>query len=215
MIRDLTAALGRWLQPGSRQMGEILIRAVERGHELRHVADIHRIDLVTNVRAEEARRIALSTATGDYRPLKTAPNLRRGWRLELESLPEVRRALDLFYPAMLGVLLDFERGQLPTTSLRETLARQTGMYAVTRKLSDQDAQALIGSFCRSEDGCLKTILWRICPDTAVQTLPASKFDPGVQQARDHAAAPLPMLCHEACNLLVAKAREVVKHGAAD
>jgi hypothetical protein len=210
MRRDLTAALGRWLAPGSRQMGEILVRVNGSSHELRHVADVGRDDLVRSRVAEEARKIALSASNGEYRPLKTAPNLRRGWCLDLETLAEVRRALDYFYPAMLGVLLDFERGELQPTFLRETLGRQTGMYAVTRKLGDDAAQSLIGSFCRSDGGCLKTILWRISPELEVRSLPPGKFDPARQQALPDLAPALPMLCQEACNLLVAKAREAVK-----
>src|SRR6476620_4276395 len=100
MRRDLTAALGRWLAPGSRQMGEILIRVDGSRHELRHVADVGREDLARSRVAEEARNIALSASNGEYRPLKTAPTLKRGWCLELGTLAQVRRALDYFYPAM-------------------------------------------------------------------------------------------------------------------
>jgi hypothetical protein len=88
--------------------------------------------------------------------------------------------------------------------LRDTLARQTGMYAVTKKITDAQAQMMIGGFCRTDGGCLKRILWDVAPGVPVTSLPAEKF-----QMRG-AADTLPLLCHEACNLLVAKAREVVK-----
>ena len=88
--------------------------------------------------------------------------------------------------------------------MRTTLARQTGMYRVTQKITDADAQNLAGAFCRSDGGCLKRILWPLAPGQPITTLPAEKFSP------DAGPEIWPLLCHEACNLLVAKAREVVK-----
>ena len=80
------------------------------------------------------------------------------------------------------------------------------MYAVTRKITDDQADEMIGNFCRSDGGCLKTILWKIDENRAVTSLPREKFDPAQGQP-----ARIPMLCHEACNLLVAEARRVVKN----
>lgn len=206
MKRDLNAALADWLAGGARQMGEALIRKLDGGYELRHAADAGRDDLPL----ADPRDVALANEAGEYRPLKTAPDLRRGWRFVASTVPELRHALDLLYPAMLGVLLDFQRGELPAVPLRETLARQSGMYAVTKKLTDDQAQALIHDVCRSEGGCLKSILWRISEGVPVTSLPAAKFDPAVNQSTRAVAPPLPMLCHEACNILVARARAVVK-----
>jgi sirohydrochlorin cobaltochelatase len=206
MSRDLTGALAEWLAGGARQMGEVLIRKIDGGYELRHAADAGRDDLPL----ADPRGVALANEAGEYRPLKTAPDLRRGWRFTAATLPELRHALDLLYPAMLGVLLDFQRGELAAVPLRETLARQSGMYAVTKKLTDDQAQALIHDVCRSDGGCLKSILWRISEGVPVSSLPAAKFDPAINQSAPAVAAPLPMLCQEACNILVARAREVVK-----
>ncbi|MEI9894479.1 MAG: hypothetical protein WDN28_11490 [Chthoniobacter sp.] len=80
------------------------------------------------------------------------------------------------------------------------------MYAITKKITDAQAQTLIGGFCRSDGGCLKRILWPIAPGIPITSLPAEKFQPSAPRPE------LPLLCHEACNLLVAKAREVVKKG---
>jgi sirohydrochlorin cobaltochelatase len=209
--RNLAASLASWLESSPIcNIGEILIRRDGDGFELRHREDAERNDLELYRDPEDARRLALYDAAGAYRPLKTAPNLRRGWRLIGLDLAGVRRALDYFYPAMLGVLRDWENGALAATPLRETLARQSGMYAITRKISDDQANALIGSVCNSESGCLKTILWPIAPEVPVTSLPAEKFRP----ARICGGLPaLPLLCHEACNLLVARARETVKRSA--
>jgi sirohydrochlorin cobaltochelatase len=131
--------------------------------------------------------------------------------LALADVAALRIALDYFYPAMLGALLSHQRGELHPVPLRETLARQSGMYAITKKTTDEQAQATISEVCRSDGGCLKTILWSISPETPVQSLPPSKYDPSVPQLGAGGAA-LPMLCHEGCNLLVAKLREVLKRG---
>jgi sirohydrochlorin cobaltochelatase len=211
MSRDLTGALAEWLAGGARQMGEVLIARIDSRYDLRHAADAGRGDLPL----ADPREVALANEAGEYRPLKTAPDLRRGWRFAAHTLAEVRHALDLLYPAMLGVLLDFHRGQLAAVPLRETLARQSGMYAVTKKLTDAQAQTLIHNVCRSDGGCLKSILWRISESVPVTSLPAAKFDPAVNQSSLTVGASLPMLCHEACNILVARAREVVKGAQAE
>jgi sirohydrochlorin cobaltochelatase len=209
VTRDITAALSRWLAAGFRQIGQVRIMAMEAGFELRHVEDADRADLEDFRAPEAARHLSVYDDSGAFRPLRTAPNLRHGWRLHLADLGELRRALDHFYPSMLGVLLSHETGELRVQHLRETLNRQTGMYAVTKKLTDEQANEMVGGFCRSDGGCLKTILWQVADGVPVTTLPASKFDPAANQSGGHAPA-IPMLCHEICNLLVAKARTVAK-----
>ena len=110
--------------------------------------------------AEDAIEIAKYDDAGNYRPLKTAPNLRHGWRLELDTLEQLKRALDYFYPGRLAVLTAWKKGKLGTTALRETLDRQSGMYRVAAKISDSQIDDLVADFCRSNGGCLRTILWK-------------------------------------------------------
>jgi sirohydrochlorin cobaltochelatase len=204
MMHDITQAFAEWIASGGREIGEIHIQPMAEGFVLVHRCDAKRGDLSDHLGPEAARNLAHFDDGGKFRPLKTAPNLRHGWKLQVSSLTELRRALDYFYPAMLGVWFSQRRGRLVVVRLRDTLARQTGMYAITKKITDAQAQTMIGGFCRSDGGCLKRILWPIAPGVPVTSLPAEKFRP------DAPAGTLPLLCHEACNLLVAKAREVVK-----
>lgn len=203
-MRSVLQNLSDWLAASGQSIGEIHIAAHGDGFQLTHRDDRARTDLVAHTGAEAARELAHYDDAGKFRPLKTAPNLRHGWRLSVADLAELRGALDYFYPAMLGVWVSQQRGTLVPVPLRDTLARQTGMYRVTQKITDEQAQAMIGAHCRLDGGCLKRILWPIAPGLPITSLPAEKFDPTAPPGS------LPLLCHEACNLLVAKAREVVK-----
>jgi sirohydrochlorin cobaltochelatase len=201
-----------WLARGGFRIGEI---AGERQNDgafaLRHQDDAQRGDLHLYDSADAAAEIARYDDAGNYRPLKTAPNLRHGWSLVLRDIGDVRRAIDLFYPARLAAFDAWKNDRLTTTSFRETLARQTGMYRVAAKISDEQANDLVANFCRSDGGCLRTILWARdrSGTTASTKLPPEKFDPNVDQTgRGRDATPL--LCQEICNLLVAEARNVVK-----
>jgi hypothetical protein len=84
------------------------------------------------------------------------------------------------------------------------------MYRIAAQIDDAQADQLIGNFCRSDGGCLRTILWtRDGGAPASPKLPPEKFDPRHDQTG--AGAPvIPLLCQESCNLLVAEARRVVQ-----
>ena len=205
MIRDTTQELERWLQAGGKHVGQLAIASIGEGWELRHTEDAGRDDLATFSKWEDARALANLADDGMYRALKTAPNLRHGWRLVLPDAHSVRLALDYFYPAMLGTWLAHRAGEIVPVDLHDTLGRQTGMYRITQKLTHEQAQRLIARQCRSNCGCLKTILWRISKGVSVPLLPPEKF-------RADATPPdtLPLLCQEGCNILIAAARKMVK-----
>ena len=217
-------------------VGQVLVQKIKGvGFVLLHRDDASLDKLQRYRDAEDAIEIVKHDDAGNYRPLKTAPNLLHGWRLELATVEELRRALDYFYPSRLAVFAAWKTGDLKTTALRETLDRQSGMYRVAAKISDPQINDLVTDFCRSDSGCLRTILWKRDRDGVIAStkLPKEKFDPEWNQA---AARPtqvgtsrcdvrtaqravptshslpvtVPLLCQEACNLLVAECRKVVK-----
>lgn len=197
--------------------GQILVQETTTGRFVLSHRDEETADQLKVFRnAEDAIEMAKYDDALNYRPLKTAPNLRHGWRLELETLEELRRALDYFYPGRLAVFATWKNGNLQTTPLRETLDRQSGMYRVAAKISDPQLDDLVANFCRSDGGCLRTILWKRDREGAIAStkLPKEKFDPASDQAviRTESSTPatVPLLCQEACNLLIAECREVVK-----
>src|SRR5438094_10645876 len=164
--------------------GQILVTKRDvSGFVLLHRDDAPLDRLQTYLDAEEAVRIAKYDDAGNYRPLKTAPNLRHGWRLELATVEELRGALNYFYPGRLAVFAVWKRGELKTTLLRETLDRQSGMYRVAAKISDPQIDEVVPEFCRSDGGCLRTILWKRDRNGAVAStkLPKEKFDPAYDQ----------------------------------
>jgi sirohydrochlorin cobaltochelatase len=208
-------ALAKWLAAGLRCIGQILIEARNDGtFALTHHEDALRDDLVPYPQADDAAQLARFDDTGNYRPLKTAPNLRHGWRLVLPDRSALGVALDLFYPGRLAAFHAWETGTLLTTPLRDTLHRQTGMYRSAAKISDMEADALVGNFCRSDGGCLRTILWKRDREGTLASalLPSEKFETWHDQTGSGRTV-IPLLCQEACNLLVAEARNVVKRAA--
>ncbi|MDQ2867732.1 MAG: hypothetical protein M3R59_04870 [Verrucomicrobiota bacterium] len=196
-------------EEGAARLGEVMIvSANDGGFAIIHCADISRHDL-REVAADAAREIARVDDAGQYRPLKTAPNLAHGWRARARDWDEAVDILDAIYPGRLAVLDACEAGRLTTTSLRDTLARQTGMYRVAAKISDGQIEEVVREVCRSDGGCLRTILWTRDGNERVASLSAEKFDPAFDQTgRGERCAPL--LCQEACNLLVAAARATAK-----
>ena len=201
------------------RIGQLEIERLEGGFVLSHRDDAGRSDLREH-EIEDAFEIARFDDAGNYRPLKTAPNLRRGWKILAHDLLQVEQVIDAIYPGRLAVLHAFKSGRLTTTSLRETLNRQSGMYRIARKISEQEIDGLVGNFCRSDGGCLRAILWKRDATDKIPSskLPPEKFDPAVDQypspkkPRPATAATesIPLLCQEACKLLVAEARKIVK-----
>lgn len=183
------------------ESGEFLIGQVKcsAGFRLQHVDDPQPTTVYRD--PEAARAIALFTDSGEYRPLKTAPNLRTGWALQLASLSEIHLALDHLYPAAIGNAIAYLHGKLNPTPLRETLNRQSGMYAITKKLRDDEAAPLIEQTC-SRGACLNRLLWQIeegLPSPLTENSPSPPHNE------------IPLLCTEACCLLVGAARTTVKN----
>jgi sirohydrochlorin cobaltochelatase len=200
MLGEIRKFLGDFLGSGPCLVGQVRILP---DYSLSHVEDARKAKLEIFTNPHDAIEIARYDDRGKYRPLKTAPNLRHGWRLTLKDLHETSLALDFLYPAALGTSMAFSRDELHPLDLRETLARQTGMYAVVKKITDEQAESVVARTCNHKTGCLRHILWSISPGK-----PTS-----LSQRRSevrHSENEIPILCAEACNLLVAAGRKIVK-----
>lgn len=202
----------QWLDQGKCRVGQVTILAPAEtgraGWALCHADDRATAlaggeGLEISSDPEGARMIALYNDAGDYRPLRSSPDLRRGWLFEAGDISQLRLALDHLYPAALGLWSSHLRGEAGITTFREKLQRQTGMYRSANRISDTRAQALIRRVCHPGTGCLKRILWPISGEHEVHSLPPEKFLDGDAPP---AADEIPLLCQEACNILVAEAR---------
>jgi hypothetical protein len=140
---------------------QVLLRRRSPGFELRHIddrdCDPAHLEIIP---LDQIRRLAQFTATGTFRPLKSAPDLRCGWRLNLQSDVELETALNQIYP---GAIADWFAAQdvaPPVTHYRTFSDRQTGMYRITQKLTDAQVARVIDAACH-KGLCLKRRLWTI------------------------------------------------------
>ena len=93
-------------------LGQLLVRKTATGGFIVSHRDDELLDQLQTFRDEEdAIEIAKYDDAGYYRPLKTAPNMRHGWRLDLATAAELRRVLDYFYPGRLAVFTVKARGR--------------------------------------------------------------------------------------------------------
>ena len=130
--------------------------------EIRHEKD--RDAATTALRSlsnlDQVRDVARRTATGEYRPLSTAPNLQKGWRLADLTADEVWEAFDRLYPAAPVHWQLKSIGRLDVVSFREAADCQTGLYAGTADLDDDHVEALAQACCAPER-CLREPTWAV------------------------------------------------------
>jgi 4Fe-4S iron-sulfur cluster binding domain/DR2241 stabilising domain len=163
------------------------------GYELRHVDDAATTaDNLRLVTINDARLLAQSTASGEFRPLKSAPNLQRGWRLVAVNDAELEAALSRLYPGAVADWFAARSVNPPVTNYREYANRQSGMFRVTAKLSDAQVASVIKAACDAKF-CLKRRLWR-----------------GAGLAADTAADKSLIPCLEPCAILLESARRTFR-----
>jgi hypothetical protein len=142
-------------------LAQVLLRRQTPGFELRHLDDRARPeDDLRLVEPGAVRELAQFTAGGAFRPLKSAPNLRAGWRVNAPDEAALADVLNMLYPGAVADLFAAESPDPPVTSYREFVGRQTGMYRIAAKLDDLQAGRMIRSGCDARF-CLKRRLWSV------------------------------------------------------
>ena len=153
-LRRFVAVMGDGLT-----MAEVRVRRLERGYELRHVADADRdANSLRLAKVSDARALAQLTASGAFRPLKSAPNLQSGWRIVSSDDGELGAALNQLYPGAIADWYAVQQANPPVTNFREFTQRQSGMYRITTKLDDSQAERVARACCAGAF-CLKRRLW--------------------------------------------------------
>ncbi len=200
-VADARAALLAWVDAAG-DAGRIFLEANLRRsgdglYAVRHHRDLGlAADALDIVSADpfRARKIAQTTAAGEHRPLKTAPNLRRGWLLHGLSGAGLWTTLDYLYPACAVHWYAASRGVLRVTDWPETAARQSGMYGAVGLLSPEGVRDAVAACC-DDSVCLRRVAW------GTGETPA---------AVDAAAAPSGSVpCPEACSLFISLARKAL------
>jgi hypothetical protein len=186
-------AFAAWIDEssGGRVFGQVLVRPTAPGYSLRHRDDAGAPGLKVYEDPRSAREIAKLTEEGEYRPLKSSPNLRRGWKIEIPDARGLALAMNYLYPA--GVVhWHLEReGRLEVTNFRENAARQSGIYRRIQRLSDRGVQDAARACC--EDAvCLKRTLWDVDEETPLE------------MNRGEGEIP----CPEPCSIFISFARRV-------
>lgn len=172
---------------------EVLIERDRTGFQLRHFSD-ERTDFsqLKELGILDLRTISQTTKSGAYRPLKCAPGLQTGWRCSVSTAGELELALHHLYP---GVLADWNHWTTNPSSAvdyRAFTARQTGMYRITARLSDEGVQMVTRSQCAA----------RFCGKRRVWTGPGLPPD----EAGSKSIAP----CLEPCPMLMEFARKAAR-----
>lgn len=196
---SLADELATQLPPGGRlDFGQLrLERRADGAFEARHrddgTAPPDPLDEIDS--AHDLRELAKFDAGGTYRPLKTAPTLKPGWRTETSCPREFLKRLDAIYPGAFAAWIAHRRGELPPVALRRTLDRQTGIYRFAGTISDGMARRILEDVCAK--GCLRQVIWPLADGSPALPL---KVLPGT----------VPLVCAEACTFVLNRARELAR-----
>ena len=139
--------------------GQVLLRRNAAGFALCHGADRDATSLRA-VAVSELRALADFTELKQYRPLKSAPTLRRGWSCVARDLAELDDALRHLYPGAVADWFAAQQQAPPITHYREYTARQTGMYRTTTLLTDAQVAQVARAGCHARF-CLKCRRWTV------------------------------------------------------
>ena len=140
---------------------EVRVTRLADGFTLHHLADFPvALGKLTKVDISALRAVANTTLEGDFRPIKTAPNLRRGWHCSVPTPDTLKRALDALYPGALVDWFSAQHSPVPVQHYREFTARQTGMYRITQQLTDAQVSEVIRAGCAPQS-CLRKRLWTV------------------------------------------------------
>jgi len=170
-----------------------------RQYEIRHEDDAEtpEADLTDHEDPLEARDLVRHDERGRYRPLKTAPTLRTGWRFVDLSASGFLDAVDFVYPATVANWYREREGDLDVNHWHETVERQTGIYGVVRTWDRQDGHEhvnWVAEACCADSQCLKRREWEYDEDTDLDV--------------DGGDGAFP--CREPCSMVISAARRWTK-----
>jgi hypothetical protein len=134
-------------------------RRPQDGFELRHQADRHLPpDSLRPVALVQLHALAQRTDEGLFRPLRSSPDLARGWRALARNPAELGKALELLYPGFLADAWSLETGRAQPISWDAYLHRQLGRARALAEFSPFALANAIDTGC-APDRCLRRRTW--------------------------------------------------------
>jgi hypothetical protein len=176
-----------------RLWGQVVVRRLGSGFELLHLDDRGPSppDL-RQVEVHDLRALADRDAVGRFRPLKTAPNLVRGWRCCPRSKADLQQALHHLYPGSLPDWWTMVTGNAAPAQWSEVAQRQLGQGKILRTLDDSALASVIRTTC-APSACLRHRRWHA---------------PGISQDLTDGKSVIP--CLEPCSLCLNFARSCAR-----
>lgn len=176
---------------------EVLCSPRPDGVDLRHVRDAGRPDPELQLLEPGSLGAwAETTSQSAFRPNRSAPSLRPGWRCHATTDANLNEALEQLYPGALADWNAWEHGVATPMSFREFVGRQTGMYRVAQDITDAGANAAARAGC-TQELCLRRRCWGT---------PGSGPAPTTEPDGDGLAIP----CLEPCALVLDLVRWMAK-----
>jgi hypothetical protein len=187
-LKEFVALLGDELV-----LAQVLIRRSGKTFELCHAGDADEPrEFLRLLTLADLRLLSQRTTSGEFRPLKSAPTLQRGWLFHAAGDRELDDALGRLYPGAVADWFAAQSPKPPVTHYREFTVRQSGMYRITTFLADAEVAEVIAHTCAREL-CLKRRMWTV---------------PGLPADGPEAKSLIP--CLEPCALLLEAARTAVR-----
>lgn len=118
------------------------------------------VEELENLNMEKLREWVNFTSDHQFRPLKSAPNMRMGWTIRLDDAHQLADALEIIYPGFVSDYYHFsEKGASACQNYPDFTSRQTGMYRSTSALESDEISDMVKGAC---DGrfCLKSRQWQ-------------------------------------------------------
>lgn len=147
-----------------------IARLPDGGFELRHQADRHLPpDSLRPMALVQLHALAQKTDDGQFRPLRSSPDLARGWRALARNPAELGQALDQLYPGFLADAWSLETGRAQPMSWDAYLHRQLGRARALATFAPVALADAIDTGC-APHRCLRRRTWSaplaIPPDPA-------------------------------------------------
>lgn len=174
-------------------IGNVAIKKNEKGYRLFNKADSASSGLKEVAFDEIAiDLLARTNDAGKYRPLRSAPDLVRGWMISNISEDQLWIALEILQPGAIEQHFLALDEKLETCHFIELASRQSGIYKKIENLTEEQVKSLSQKICGM--GCVQNPVWKFAKNSdAILEKPNPDFN---------------IPCPEPCNWFLENARRI-------